>query len=63
MSLQHLQGYLEEFAFRFNRRRARCITHGAERLLSIAIITPPRPFWNIVGRSRPQVKARLATPT
>jgi transposase-like protein len=63
VSLKHLQGYLEEFAFRFNRRRTRRITHGAERLLGIAIITPPRPFWNIVGRSRPQVKARLAALT
>jgi len=63
VSLRHLQDYLEECAFRFNRRRARRITHGAERLLGIAIITPPRPFWNIVGRSRPQVKARLAALT
>ena len=63
VSLKHLQGYLEEFAFRFNRRHARRITHGAERLLGIAIVTPPRPFWNIVGRSRPQAKARLAALT
>jgi transposase-like protein len=58
VSLKYLQGYLEEFAFRFNRRHARRITHGAERLLGIAIVTPPRPFWKIVGRSYPHAKAR-----
>ena len=59
VSLKHLDGYLEEFTFRFNRRRARRITHGAGRLLSIAMTTPPRPFWKIVGRPRPQGKTRL----
>jgi transposase-like protein len=62
VSLKHFEGYLEEFTFRFNRRRARRITHGAERLLGIAIVTPPRPFWKIVGRPCPQGKARLAAP-
>ncbi len=60
VSLKHLDGYLEEFTFRFNRRRARRITHGAERLLSIAMTTPPRPFWKMVGRPSPKGKARLA---
>ena len=60
VSLKHLDGYLEEFTFRFNRRRARRITHGAERLLGIAMTTPPRPFWKMVGRPRPKGKARLA---
>ena len=60
VSLKHLEGYLEEFTFRFNRRRARRITHGAERLLNIAMATAPRPFWKIVGRPRRQAKARLA---
>ena len=60
VSLKHLDGYLEEFTFRFNRRRARRITHGAERLLGIAMTTPPCPFWKMVGRLRPQGKARLA---
>ena len=31
-----------------------------ERLLGIAMTTPPRPFWKIVGRPRLQGKARLA---
>ena len=62
VSLKHLAGYLEEFTFRFNRRRARRITHGADRLLGIAMTTPPRPFWKIVGRPHPQAKARLAVP-
>jgi transposase-like protein len=62
VSLKHFEGYLEEFTFRFNRRRARRMTHGAERLLGFAIVTPPRPFWMIVGRPCPQEKARLAAP-
>ena len=60
VSLKHLEGYLKEFTFRFNRRRAQRITHGAERLLGIAIVTPPRPFWKIIGRPRPQ--SGLAAP-
>ena len=61
VSVKHLAAYLEEFTFRFNRRRARRITHGAERLLDIAMLTPPRPLWKIVGRPRPETTARLAT--
>ena len=60
VSRKHLDGYLEEFTFRFNRRRARRITHGAERLLGIAMATPPRPFRKIVGRPGP---SRLAAAT
>jgi transposase-like protein len=60
VSRKHLDGYLEEFTFRFNRRRARRITHGAQRLLGIATATPPRPFWKIVGHPGP---SRLATAT
>ncbi|HEX2360519.1 MAG TPA: IS1595 family transposase [Jiangellaceae bacterium] len=56
VSLKHLDGYLEEFTFRFNRRRARRITHGAQRFLAIAMTTPPRPFWKMAGRPRPQGK-------
>ena len=57
MSLKHLDGYLEE-TLQLNRRLARRITHVAERLLGIAMTTPPRPFWKIVGRLPPQAKAR-----
>jgi transposase-like protein len=60
VSRKHLDDYLEEFTFRFNRRRARRITHGAQRLLGIATATPPRPFWKIVGRPAP---SRLAAAT
>jgi hypothetical protein len=60
VSRKHLDGYLEEFTFRFNRRRARRITHGAQRLLGIATAPPPRPFWKIVGRPAP---SRLAAAT
>jgi transposase-like protein len=60
VSVKHLAGYLEEFTFRFNRRRARRITHAAERPIGIAMLTPPRPVWKIVGRPHPETTARLA---
>ena len=60
VSLKQLDGYLEEFTFRFNRRRARRITHGAGRFFGIAMTTPPRPFSKIVGRPRLQAIVRLA---
>ena len=47
VSLKHLDSYLEGFTFRFNRRRAGRIAHGAMRLLGMAMATPPRPFWKI----------------
>jgi transposase-like protein len=63
VSLKYLDAYLEEFTFRFNRRRAGRITHGAMQLLGMAMATPPRPFWKIVAHPRPQEKARLAVAT
>jgi hypothetical protein len=43
---QHLQSYLDEFVFRFNRRRTR---HAAFRsLLGIAAAQPPRPYKMLI---------------
>ena len=61
VSLKHLDGYLEEFTFRFNAAAHAGLLPG--RLLGIAMTTPPRPFWKIVGHPRPQGKARLAVAT
>src|SRR6202040_3507642 len=44
---KHLQSYLDEFVFRFNRRRTR---HAAFRsLLGIATEQPPRPYKMLIS--------------
>src|SRR5438477_2938609 len=44
---KHLQSYLDEFVFRFNRRRTR---HAAFRsLLGIAAAQPPRPYKMLIS--------------
>jgi transposase-like protein len=49
---KHLQSYLEEFTFRFNRRRTR---HAAFRsLLSIALVVKPTPYNMLIT---PEAKA------
>lgn len=48
VSRKHLHAYLDEFAFRFNRRRSGRVTLPFERLCAIAVITPPRPYRCIV---------------
>ena len=63
VSLKHLDGYLEEFTFRFNRRRARRITHGAERLLGIAMATRPVPSGKLLAALVPEEKPDSAVAT
>ena len=38
---KHLQAYLDEYVFRFNRRTAKSIAHGFARLIEHAVLTPP----------------------
>jgi transposase-like protein len=38
---KHLQHYLDEFVFRFNRRKANAISHGFARLVQNAVKIPP----------------------
>jgi len=38
---KHLQAYLDEYVFRFNRRTAKSISHGFARLIEHAVLTPP----------------------
>lgn len=45
---KHLQRYLDEFVFRFNRRKARAISHGFARLIQHAVKTPPTTYRGIV---------------
>lgn len=55
-SRKHLPSYLDEFAFRFNRRRAKSISHCFARLIEIAVETAPKTDWQIVGRKAPNLK-------
>ena len=45
---KHLQRYLDEFVFRFNRRKAKAISHGFARLIQHAVKTPPTTYRGIV---------------
>jgi transposase-like protein len=51
VSRKHLQSYLEEYTFRFNRRTAKNICHYFQRLSEGCVRKQCRPYWQIVGRS------------
>ena len=56
----HLQAYLDEFAFRFNRRRSRSRGMLFYRLLEQAVQTPPRTYRSLVadaGAGRKELQA------
>ncbi len=48
---KHLQAYLDEYVFRFNRRTANSIGHRFARLIEQAALTPPASYRNIVGQT------------
>ena len=50
---KHLQAYLDEYVFRFNRRTAKSISHRFARLIEQAILTPPASYRAIVGQMVP----------
>ena len=47
---KHLQAYLDEYVFRFNRRTAKSISHRFAGLVEQAILTPPASDRAIVGQ-------------
>ena len=51
VSQKHLQAYLDEFVFRFNRRTAKGIAHRFARLIEHAVLTAPHPYRAIVHAS------------
>ena len=51
VSRKHLQAYLDEYVFRFNRRTAKNISHRFARLVEQAVITPPATYRDIVGQT------------
>jgi hypothetical protein len=42
------RSHLDEFVFRFNRRKAKAISHGFARLIQHAVNTPPTTYRGIV---------------
>jgi transposase-like protein len=44
VSAKHLQAYLDEYVFRFNRRTAKSIAHRFARLIEQAVLTPPTTY-------------------
>jgi transposase-like protein len=48
---KHLQAYLDEYVFRFNRRTATSIGHRFARLVQQAILTAPASYRAIVGQT------------
>ena len=50
---KHLQAYLDEYVFRFNRRTANSIGHRFARLVEQALLTPPVTYRAIIGETEP----------
>lgn len=50
VSTKHLQAYLDEYVFRFNRRTAKSIGHRFARLVEHAVLTPPATYRAIIGQ-------------
>jgi ISXO2-like transposase domain len=48
VSLEHLDAYLDEFAFRFNRRKSRSRGKLFYRLLEQAVAVEPLPYKSLV---------------
>jgi transposase-like protein len=51
VSAKHLQAYLDEYVFRFNRRTAKSIAHRFARLIEQAVLTQPTTYRAISHRS------------
>ena len=54
---QHLPYYLDEFTFRFNRRKSKSRGKLFFRLLQQAVITPPATYDTMVKRSKPATQS------
>lgn len=52
-SKKHLQAYLDEFVFRFNRRMAKMEGYNPMRILEQTVTTKAIPYWRIIGRPDP----------
>lgn len=63
VSKVHLEYYLDEFVFRFNRRASRSRGKLFQRLMEQAVLTPPVPYAKITKRSRPYTPPKTAKRT
>ena len=50
---KHLQGYLDEFAFRHNRRKTKGVGRIAARVIEKLVAHPPRTMRQIIDETRP----------
>jgi hypothetical protein len=55
---QHIDAYLNEFVFRYNRRYYRHVSF--ETVLGLAARHPPASYWDITGQQNPR---KETTPT
>ena len=60
VSRQHLQKYLDEFVYRFNRRFVKYEGRLAELMLGELVGGRPETYWEIIGRSNPATVASHA---
>jgi hypothetical protein len=60
VSRKHLPAYLEEYAFRFNRRTSKSRGLLFQRLLTAAVARPSPFYWEIVGRPDGQTPLYMA---
>ena len=58
--IKHLQKYLDEYEFRFNRRKSQSRGLVFQRLLSCAVARKPLPYWQIVDRVDPSTPLTVA---
>lgn len=54
---KHLAGYLDEFAFRFNRRNSKSRALLFQRALSAGVRRAPPTYWEIIDRENPRKAA------
>lgn len=57
---KHLQAYLDEYVFRFNRRRSHRRTLLFERLAARIVGRRAKPYWRLIGREAPDRPLYLA---
>ncbi len=57
---KHLENYLAEFEFRFNRRKSKSRALLFQRMLSCAVLRPPPAYWEIIQRLDPKTPLYLA---
>ena len=53
MKPKHLQAYLDEFVFRYNRRKTDGVGRIAARVIESAVTKPPLPMWMLVENAKP----------